>query len=139
MYRQMFTSLKRGNIKGVFSNAKPIFIITLLDLIDHHFRNNAIKWSDETLEHQYLMNFVRYDSNKPTPLWKPFYYLGSEPFYYLHWNENLAIQQLKQPSAKFLRENLAYAKLDDDLWELLQDERNREYLKNCLIDYYLKP
>lgn len=45
---------------------------------------------------------------------------------------------MRRPSGKILREYLAYAKLDDDLWELLQEENNREYLKNCIIEQYLK-
>lgn len=44
MYRQMITSLKRGNTKGVFSNAKPIFIISLIDFIPH-LRENKLKLS----------------------------------------------------------------------------------------------
>ena len=28
-------------------------------------------------------------------------------------------------------------KLDDELWELLQDPGNREYLRNCIIKHYL--
>lgn len=33
MYRLMFTSLRRGNTQGVYSKAKPVFLITLLDYI----------------------------------------------------------------------------------------------------------
>lgn len=42
------------------------------------------------------------------------------------------------PSAAFLREHLDYAKLDDDLWEILQDPINREYLRQVIIAKYLK-
>ena len=41
------------------------------------------------------------------------------------------------PSAKYLREHLLYAKLDDDLWELLQDTESREYIKQNIIRRYL--
>lgn len=137
MYRQMITRLKRGNTKGVFSNAKPIFIITLIDFIPC-LRENKLKWADKLFEILYLVNFAKYNSNKPTPLWKPFFYLDSEQFYSLCWNKQPSTQQMKRPSGKFLREFVAYAKLDDDLWNLLQDEKNREYLKNCIIEQYLK-
>lgn len=33
IYRQMFASLKRGNYRGVFSNAKPIYLISLIDYL----------------------------------------------------------------------------------------------------------
>lgn len=137
MYRQMLTRLKRGNAKGVFSNAKPIYIVTLIDFIPY-LPENKLKWEDRLFEMQYLANFVKFDVNKPTPLWKPFFYLASEPFYSLCWNEQPPDHQMKRPSGRFLREYLAYAKFDDDLWELLQDEKNREYLKNCIIEQYLK-
>ena len=42
MYRQMITRLKRGNTKGVFSNAKPIYIVTLIDFIPY-LRENKLK------------------------------------------------------------------------------------------------
>ena len=41
------------------------------------------------------------------------------------------------PSAKYLREHLQYAKLDDELWKLLQDADNREYFRRNIINRYL--
>ena len=41
------------------------------------------------------------------------------------------------PSAKYLREHLQYAKLDDELWELLQDAENREYFKQNIMNRYI--
>ncbi len=38
---------------------------------------------------------------------------------------------------KYLRENLLYAKLDDELWELLQDAESREYLRESIVKRYL--
>lgn len=73
---------------------------------------------------------------KPTPMWKPFFYLSSEPFYALVWRENPPYNLLKHPSAKLLKEYLDYAKLDDELWKLLQDESNRAYLRECIIKNY---
>lgn len=70
---------------------------------------------------------------------RPFFHLGSEPFYELVWNDGVKTPNMNRtPSAKFLRENLAYAKLDDDLWEILQDPINREYLRQAIIAKYLK-
>lgn len=46
MYRLMFTSLRRGNTQGVYSKAKPVFLITLLDYIPL-YEDNKLKWGDE--------------------------------------------------------------------------------------------
>lgn len=135
MYRLMFTSLRRGNTQGVYSKAKPVFLITLLDYIPL-YEDNKLKWGDELFHENYLHNFEMEENQKPTPMWKPFFYLSSEPFYTLVWRENPPCNLLKHPSAKLLKEYLDYAKLDDELWKLLQDESNRAYLRECIIKNY---
>lgn len=135
MYRLMFASLRRGNIKGVYSKAKPIFLLTLLDYIPL-LGENKIKWGDKTYCENYLRIYEIEENQKPTPLWKPFFYLSSEPFYTLVWREDPPDKLLKFPSARLLKEYLDYAKLDDELWKLLQDESNRAYLRECIIKNY---
>lgn len=64
----------------------------------------------------------------------PYYYLKGEEFYYL-----IGSHYPKTPSAKFLRENVEYASLDDDLWQLLQDEGARNEIKEAIISYFIEP
>ena len=137
MYRQMFASLRRGNIKGVYSNAKPIFLISIIDYITHLKNPNHFIWGDKNFEDIYISNFKIYDSSVPTPLWKPFYYMSSEPFYDLIWQEPPNDKLLRRPSGKLLKGHLSFAKLDDELWDLLQAPENREYLRHCIINQYL--
>lgn len=137
MYRQMFASLRRGNIKGVYSNAKPIFLISIIDYVTHLENPNKIIWGDKKFENIYFSNFKIYDSSVPTPFWKPFYYMSSEPFYDFIWQEPPNDKLLRRPSGKLLKDYLSFAKLDDELWELLQVPENREYLRNCIINQYL--
>ena len=137
MYRQMFASLRRGNIKGVYSNAKPIFLISIIDYITHLKNPNHFIWGDKNFEDIYISNFKIYDSSVPTPLWKPFYYMSSEPFYDLIWQEPPNDKLLRRPSGKLLKGHLSFAKLDDELWDLLQAPENIEYLRNCIINQYL--
>lgn len=69
---------------------------------------------------------------------RPLFHLSSSPFYHLIWKQGIEPPSMSHtPSAKYLRENLLYAKLDDELWDLLQEAENREYLKRCIIDRYL--
>lgn len=87
MYRQMFASLRRGNIKGVYSNAKPVFLLSIIDYITHLDTPNHFIWGDKNFENIYISNFKIYDCSVPTPFWKPFYYMSSEPFYNLIWQK----------------------------------------------------
>ena len=64
----------------------------------------------------------------------PFYYLKGEEFYHIIGDCNR-----KTPSAKFLRENVEYAVLDDDLWELLQNKEARNEIKEVIISFFIKP
>ena len=138
LYSQMFCRLKRGNTKGVFSNAKPIFLMTLLNY-PSFLLNNKLYWNDSDLKKSYEEIFHKYDITKVTPIWKPFFFLSSEPFYNLIWKQNPPFELVKRPSGHILKEYLDYAKLDDELWELLQDETNRQYLRECIINHYFMP
>lgn len=134
-YRQMFCCLKRGNTKGIFSNAKPIFLITLIDY-PKILLNNKLVWLDNEFKMSYEETFKEMDTAKVTPIWKPFYYMSSEPFYSLYWKIKPPEKLLKHPSGRILKEFLDYAKLDDELWELLQDKNNRIYLRESIINHY---
>lgn len=138
LYRQMFLSLKRGrNSVGGKSNAKPILLISILELIPT-LKENIIKFLDAFLNSYYRKNCKLYDSNKLSPIVLPYYHLHSEPFYEILWKDRSKIPIIKHsPSSKLLSDNIIGTKLDDELWELLQDPGNREYLRNCIIKHYL--
>lgn len=137
-YRIMLTSVKRGRSKVGYSKAKPLFLITLIDFVPF-CKGNEIHFGDTTFADFYKNNQEFFAKDCATPMEVPFYHLKSESFYNLVWKNPSVTSIIKHtPSAKFLREHLLYAKLDDDLWELLQDQSNREYLKNAIINQYLK-
>lgn len=135
IYRQMFASLKRGNHRGVFSNAKPIYLISLIDYLPA-LKENEFKCGDKAFLTTYLSNTTQLVASPPTPIIKPFFHLSSEPFYTLVWRENPPDKLLKFPSARLLKDYLDYAKLDDELWKLLQDESSRLFLRECIIKNY---
>lgn len=134
-YNIVIRRMKRGNARGVVVNAKPIFLLSILSLIaeeiivDNRFRFN------EKLSNSYNETYKKY--NQPiTPLHKPFYHLSSDGFWHIKWKENAIEKNI--PSAKFIRENIEYAYLDNALWDLLQIEDVREEYKNTIINFYLK-
>ena len=62
----------------------------------------------------------------------PYYYMRNDHFYSVKGKT-----EKKTPSAKYIRENIAYAYLDDGLWELLQEEATRAEFKQLIIEHYL--
>lgn len=138
IFSELFSKITRGNFRGVFSNAKPIYLLSIIDLIQVK-QDNRFLLSDKILNRLYLDNLNQFDKSCKAALINPYFHLDSEPFYELIWKSDERPETNSHtPSAKYLRENLAYAKIDDDLWKLLQVLENREYLKQIIINRYLK-
>lgn len=137
MYRQMFLSLRRGHANGMPSKAKPIFILSVIEAIPQYSENH-INVNDSILTDYYKTNLQLY-TNKTTPLISiPFFHMESEPFYEIVWKT--ADRPPNYPHTQSSKSILKYtdgAKLDDELWELLQNESHREYLKDVIIKTYL--
>ena len=45
----------------------------------------------------------------------------------------------KTATVKYLTENLNYAYLDQELWDLLQDYNVREEFRELIINFFIKP
>ena len=138
MYREMCQSITRGNYRGVFCNAKPLFILSVIDFASF-YDANQILFFDSTLNKLYSHYCTTLGNNLKTPLILPYYHLDSEPFYHLVWKGEIKPKTRSHtPSAKFLRTHLEYAKFDDELWDILQSKENRAYLKKSIVDYFFK-
>lgn len=136
LYSELILKITRGNYRGVFSNAKPIYLLALIDSIPF-LKFNKIKLEIKLLNDLYSSNLSKYDPNCKASLTLPFFHLDTEPFYELVWKSSERPKtHAHTPSATYLREYLDYAKLDDDLWCLLQDENNRKYLRDCIINHF---
>lgn len=144
LFKDLLLKLKVGFQNGQPSVSKPLFLLSVFDLIDNNsITRNVFYFENVLLRERYKGYALKYLGEIRTPFSpffiRPFYHLDSEPFYELVWKSaKRPTTNSHTPSAKYLRENLEYAKLDDDLWELLQDPENRAYLKQAIIDRYLK-
>lgn len=128
--------MKRGNYRGRIYNAKPIFLLFILDQIDRRIiKDNRIYFSSLTYDKTYAL-FTHQYTDKPTPLQYPFFHLQNEAFWHLVWKEN----EMKSdtPSAKFIRDNVDYSYLDNALWDLLQESENRRYFRDAIVNYFFK-
>lgn len=139
-YKSVLLSMGRGRKNMRPSNAKPLYLLTLISLYeDGSIIGNKLAF-DNLLNIRYseICKIFEPDINI-TPVYKPFYHMSSEDFYYLKWKNNSAPKNAsKTPSAKYLRENVEYAALDDDLWQLLQNEEARNEIKDAIINFFLK-
>lgn len=141
-YQDMMLSLNIGNSRGGNAVSKPIFLLSVFNAINKGLLNkNEILFDSSFIRQDFGKMYECENGNKKgyesSFYVRPFFHLGSSPFYHLIWKDNnIKPSNSHTPSAKYLRENLLYAKLDDELWELLQDAGNREYLKRCIIDRY---
>ena len=135
----MLLAIRRGNGVNGKSNAKPLFMLSIVENTSlTRFKQTVIMWNDEHLIYSYDGLHRYYDEIGHVPFIVPYYHLCSSEFYHLCWiKECRPPIKGHTPSAKYLRENLLYAKLDDELWDLLQEAENREYLKRCIIERYL--
>lgn len=135
-YKTLLLGLKRGNSRGVFINAKPVFVISLVDSIDLRISlSNQFFYCDSNKQ-LYETIYSKLEPNSfVTPFFKPFYHLVSDGFWHIKWKDG--IKPSKTSDYK-LRDNVEYACLDNALWDLLQDKQNRNALRQSIINFYFK-
>lgn len=144
LYAEYFKQLRVGNRYGKPAISKPVMLLCIIDLIAlNKLEGNRIYFENKELISRFdaCYRSLNHLGNKSIIQFyiRPFYHLSSEPFYDLVWKKEEKLPILGHtPTTKYLHENLKYAKLDVELWELLQDKSNREYLKEIIIHSYLK-
>lgn len=142
-FSDLIFSVNMGNRNGQQSVSKPLCLLAILDAIDNkELISNRIEFSNEFIHKRFGMLYEQVYNNhngyKVSFFIRPFFHLASSGFYHLIWNDRVEPPSMSStPSAKYFREHLQYAKLDDELWELLQDADNREYFRRNIINRYL--
>lgn len=149
LYKDIVLKIKRGNSHGVFLNAKPIFVITIIDAINEGLIiGNRIDFNNKDIENLYIDYYRRYSSSddelyrantKVTPYNLPFFHLNSESFYHIKWKEGVVPpKQSQSPSCRYLKDKIDYTYIDNELWELLQSHEVRYDFRNALIEKFIK-
>lgn len=136
LYRVLLLQMRRSVIAGgVVVNAKPVFVLTLMDLIEsgcvtsNHFtysKDLATAYEARWKKHIYSMT--------PTPVCKPFFHLTNDQFWHIQWKEPVCFTS---SSDKRMRDYVDFGYLDNALWDLLQDQEVRDYYRKELVDYFL--
>ena len=143
IYTEMMLSIHTGSINGKVALSKPLYITSIIEAIEWDaLTENEIMISNDFIRKRFGQLYEQVNGNKKgyevSFFVRPFFHLSSASFYRLIWKQGVEqSNKASTPSAKYLRENLLYAKLDDELWELLQDAENRDYIKQNIIRRYL--
>ncbi len=145
-YNCILLQTKRGNSQGVFSNAKIVFLLSIIDSVEKGaIVGNKIQYGNAVLQDIYKSNSQKYlfcdassKNNAITPFRLPFFHLNTESYYHIKWKCDATLpKQSQSPSGKFLHDNIDYCFLDEPLWTLLQDKEVREVFRSSLISHFL--
>lgn len=144
-YKKLFANLGRNpnmeHREGEKSPNKPILLLSLLQAIEiGALKENCIHFNLD-LKELFSINWrnIHGVSGYHCNIIYPFYHLKTSGFWQLVANSGYektleTIDQIR--TKKALEEYVAYAKFNDDLFELLQDKNNRLELVQLLLKTY---
>ena len=137
-YKEKMTDLQRDKAHGIPAMHKPLLLLTVIELIENeHIQENKIIYSPilrKTFKNYWTI--VKRGSCNDV---LPFYHLTGDGFWHLQPNVRQktkleAVRQIK--TITDLTEIVAYASLDEPLFELLNEPQSQEIIRQALIDKY---
>jgi len=131
-YTERIQNLRQAKIRGEIIVAKPVLLLALIDGIEAGvFRDNRFTLN-EWLEKHYLSLMGQYTRHsqfdKPTDINNPFW----------HLQLRTEAGRGETPSKAWLRDNVVCARLDDDLWVLLQSLEWRNRRRDFFVSHKLQ-
>jgi putative restriction endonuclease len=143
-YARRFARLRTNRNRKVWSEVtayqapyKPILLLCVLDLFDSgEISSNFVEISDDLVElfgkySERVLPFIR-----PGSLALPFFHLQGDGFWHLLPRHESASLGSQISSLTRLREEIVGARLDEDLYDLIRSEENRDRLRSVLIETY---
>lgn len=139
-YTKRIMNIRQAKIHGERIVAKPVLLVALIDAIDSNvFTSNRFVIND-WLEGRYKMLMSKYARPSQfgdfTGIEKPFWHLETDGFWHLQY-QGEEKKKSATPSKAWLKENVEYARFDDDLWFLLQHKEWRMRLREYIIEHKL--
>jgi len=138
-YLHHFSKLRRDAKNGGAPH-KPVLLLAVLELVRlGEIYTNRIEITPElVLEFKSIWSklvFTQHTANFALP----FYHMKSEPFWRLVTNAGMTIPVTSSNSIKSLgalKESVAFAEIDKDLFELMKDPLSHAVLEEGLLDQY---
>lgn len=135
-YLRKFTKLRQGGTQYGKAPHKPVFLISLLELIDEHFiTENRITITPELVA-TFKENFsLLVKTAHKDDFTQPFFYLQTDGFWFLKAQTGFAIDNYIR-SVQMLSDRLDYGYFEEGLFTLLTNDEARTYLKTTLLEHY---
>jgi len=140
-YLDDLKKLKRAYNKGLGKAPhKPILILSVCQLIKNNIITTNRIFITPELVLAFKTNWNCYVNTKHIPNFSlPFFHLRSEPFWNIVANPGLQIELTKSKSIKSfrnLKENVAFAEIDKELFELLQNKVTSQIIEKFILSQY---
>ena len=137
-YAEKLNTLNMNRQHGGVSPHKVCMLLAVMDLITNKSISNNRIFFDDVLRQEFSSHFNMYrtEADRDSPH-LPFFHLRSEGFWHHQPKPGQAVayQSLTTVSGPGeLNSNVAYAYLDEALFQLLQNKVAREYLKASLLE-----
>jgi len=136
-YEFRFSHLSTNKVGDKVAPHKPLLLLSVIDLIEKGIINSPIIELSDALVDAFERNANIYVSGiehfKPN-IGMPFFYMRSEPFWKLiPKDDDVTPVANTIPS---LRKYYAHARIEDELFQLLQDSAAAQSLQSTLIETY---
>jgi putative restriction endonuclease len=140
-YLTFFKKLNRGFNKELGKAPhKPLLLLSVIQLISNGLINTNRIFITPELVLAFKENWQKLvESNHSENFSLPFFHLRSEPFWNLVTKNHREMEVNKSKSIKSfknLKESVAFAEIDKQLFFLIQDPTSRIVLENFLVDTY---
>ena len=139
-YIDCFSSLNTMKKCGKPAPHKALLLLSVIDLVERGIITDCrIPLSDELIRQFKRNTSALLGKSKlfqPVANY-PYYHMKSEPFWQLVANPNCQIDKISNYSLPNLRANIAYARMEQELFDLLQNPNVRAKLRVTLITKYL--
>jgi putative restriction endonuclease len=121
---------------------KPILVLSVIHLIKQgHITQNRIKLSEELIAtFRDIWSYLGSDIHNPD-ISRPFFHLRGDGFWHHIANPGFAkvlASKIKLKTLEEVKKAIKYVHIDDALFELLQNQKNRESLTNILVQKWFK-
>ena len=142
-YVDTFRNLSTGVQNGKKLPHKAVLLLSILMMVENGTITENKVYLDKTIAKFFANTWGEYLHNNKIPsVWIPFWYMKSEPFWHF---EALADENILQnllcfaghPSVGQMRNVIKYAYVDEQLFSLMKDRKERSKLKETLIENYL--
>lgn len=143
-YVEMFRNLSTGVQNGKKLPHKAVLLLSILELVGTGTINENKIDLGKTIASSFATTWDTFQLGPKIPsIWIPFWYMKSEPFWHFKALADVIILQnllcfAGHPSVGQMRNVIKYAYVDEQLFSLMQDGKERSKLKEALIETYLR-